>query len=441
MSQRQPWRRPRAAILYHYFYPDDVVSARHFAELCEELALRGWEVEAWPCHRACRDESASFPTHQSWRGVAIHRVWRPPWRQASALGRMLNATWMLAAWCGRAWRHRPAAPDVLLVGTDPVLSVLVAPIVRRFLPRTRVAHWCFDLYPEGPIAEGMLRSDGWVARLLHRLLRAAYGACDLVADLGDCMRRRLTVYGHSARQVTLVPWALSEPAELEHPDPATRRELFGNAPLGLLYSGNFGRAHTCASFLDLARSLRDRGPHFCFGVRGNRAEELRKAIRPEDTNVTLAGFAPEDALARRLAAADIHLVSLRPEWTGVVVPSKFFGSLAAGRPVLFAGGRDSAIARWVVEHQVGWVLDDHSHDDVVEDLRKLAAEPGCLAQLQRHCQMVYNEHFARCRVMDAWHRELLTLLPAHSRNGANGHNGFPASRDQNGAKVQSAANS
>src|SRR5262249_23018731 len=147
-------------------------------------------------------------------------------------------------------------------------------------------------------------------------------ACDLIADLGVCMRIRLKAYNPPGRKVTLVPWALVEPAEVERPDPDVRRDLFGDRPLGLLYSGNFGRAHSYAEFLNLARRLRGDGVHFCFGVRGNRADELRAALRADDGNVSLAGFVPESALAKRLAAADVHLVSLRPEWSGLVVPSK-----------------------------------------------------------------------------------------------------------------------
>src|SRR5262249_20400445 len=154
-------------------------------------------------------------------------------------------------------------------------------------------------------------------------------------------------YQAPARQATFVPWALSEPAEVIAPDPATRRDLFGETAIGLLYSGNFGRAHSYEEFLELARSLRGEPIHFCFGVRGNQAAELRAAVGPEDGNIHFADFAPEAVLARRLGAADIHLVSLRPSWTGAVVPSKFFGSLAAGRPVLFAGSRDAAVARWI----------------------------------------------------------------------------------------------
>ncbi len=244
------------------------------------------------------------------------------------------------------------------------------------------------------------------------MLKHAYAACDLVADLGSCMRDRLQAYGHRSRKVTLVPWALSEPAAVEPGDPQLRAELFGPSPLGLLYSGNFGRAHSSREFLRLARRLRGSGIHFSFGVRGNRVEELREAIQADDNNVTMAGFAPEAALENRLAAADIHLVSLRPEWTGLVVPSKFFGSLAAGRPVLFAGSRESSIARTILKHKVGWVLDQHSEESIVAELKSLAAGTASanLADLQRHCHQVYHQYFSRRRIMDEWNRELRDLL-------------------------------
>ncbi len=403
-------KKPKIAVLYHYFHPDNVVSARHFADLCTGLVERGWDVEAWPCNRGCRDESVVFPRHEAWQGVAVKRVWRPPWRQASTSGRLLNAAWMLSSWCGRAWLRRAAAPDVILVGTDPLLSVLIAPWVRRALPRTAIAHWCHDLYPEGPVADGMFSPKAWPVCLLDAVLRRAYAACDLVADLGCCMRDRLSVYSHRSRKATLIPWALHEPCDVGQPDPATRRKLFGDAALGLLYSGNFGRAHSYSSILELAKRLRNTGVRFCFGVGGNRADELRQAIRPEDTNVTLAGFAPESALPQRLAAADIHLASLRPQWTGVVVPSKFFGSLAAGRPVIFEGSRDSAIAHWITEHQVGWVLDQSSQAAVVAALQALAGAPEKLADLQRHCQRVYRERFSRQRIIDAWDHELRQII-------------------------------
>lgn len=403
-------RRPKAAVLYHYFHPDDVVSARHFGDFSADLVARGWEVEALPCRRGCRDESKQYPTREDWKGVHIRRVWRPPFKQASGLGRIANALWMIAAWSSLAFRRGRTAPDVVVVGTDPVLSVLVTPIIKRFNRRVKVAHWAYDLYPEAPLAEGMLKPESPFTRFLTRRLRGAYQVCDLIADLGPCMRLLLDAYGHRARRLTLVPWALSEPPSPEPPDPQVRHELFGAARLALLYSGNFGRAHSYEEFLALARRLRGVGIHFCFAIRGNRAEELKQAVSSTDTNVSFAGFASEEELAKRLASADIHLASLRPNWTGVVVPSKFFGSLAAGRPVLFAGESHSGLAAWIRQHQVGWELRSDNLDTTANALRDLADRPGSLVDLQRHCHAVYHQQFARRVVMDQWDRALRDLI-------------------------------
>ena len=398
---------PRVTVLYHFMHPDDVVSARVLSDLAEGLAARGLDVEARPSNRAWDDRGGAFPLRERWHEVAYRRVFRPAFKQASGAGRLLNAAWMITAWSSIALERRP--PDVLVVGTDPVLAVLVAAVVRRLRPSVKIAHWCFDVYPEAPIAEGMLAADGVPARVLERLLAPAYRACDLVADIGPCMRELLDAYGHDARRVTLTPWALVEPREVVRPDPDTRRALFGEARLGLLYAGTFGRAHAHEDILALGRALRDDGVGLCFGVRGNRVAALEASVRPDDTNVRFAGFAPEAELERRLGAADVHLASLRHDWTGIVVPSKFFGSLSIGRPVVFSGSRRSSIARWIEEHGVGWVLDQDSLPAVAAAMRRLAGDRAELEAMQARCQAVYRERFSREAVIGRWEDEIRAL--------------------------------
>src|SRR5947207_3385526 len=305
----------RALIFYHYFYPDDVVSSAHISELADGLARRGWDVTAMPCNRGCRDESRSYPAEEKWNGIQIRRVWRPRIAQASAAGRLVNALWMIVRWSLEALAPGKA-PDVLIVGTDPILSVLVARFWKLARPKTRVVHWCFDLYPEAAGADGILRPQGRIYQFLQGLLGPAYKSCDLIADIGSCMRERLARYESLAKPATLTPWALSEPESPIEVAAEERAELFGDARLGLIYSGNFGRAHAYEEILQLGRLLREHNIKLVFSVRGNRERALRDAVREDDTNVSFCGFASADQLERRLSAADIHVVSLRPEWTG-----------------------------------------------------------------------------------------------------------------------------
>ncbi len=313
---------------------------------------------------------------------------------------------MIAAWSRAAFRYKP---DVLIVGTDPVLSLLTALPWNLIRPRTRIVHWCFDLYPEAAIADGVLTANSLITRLARRLMRSAYSHCDLLVDIGSCMRRLLQRYKPKARFATLTPWALAEPAKPAAIDPTERAALFGESRLALLYSGNFGRAHSCDRTLALARRLRDESVSLVFSVRGNAQAALQASFTPRDSNISLAGFAPQAPLEARLSAADIHVVSLREEWTGTVIPSKFFGALAVGRPVLFEGSPDCAIAQWIKEFQVGWVLAAGTEDAVAAELAQLSREPHRLPQLFEHCHSVYAANFSRTRMVDAWDRELCRL--------------------------------
>lgn len=402
--------RPRALVLYHFFHPDDVVSAQHYADLGRGLRARGWDVTVLPSNRSRHDASIRYPGREEWEGVHIHRIPRPPLHQASPVGRILNAAWMIGAWSLALLRYRP---QVLIVGTDPIFGVLTVLPWRVLRPRTRIFHWCFDLHPEAAIAEGMVSERNPAVRLLQPLLRRAYRACDLLGDLGPCMARRLRTYAPEGRMGTYTPWALSEPAAPLPGDPAERHALFGDATLTLLYSGNFGRAHDADLILALARRLRAHPRiRFAFGVRGDREAALRQAVGPEDHNVTFLGFAPRERLEARLGAADIHMVSLRPEFTGTVVPSKFQGALAIGRPVLYAGPEDSAVAGWIEELDLGWNLTGATLDAVADRLLRLAEAPTGLAPWNERCHRAYRERFSRAAVIDRLDRDLRDLARA-----------------------------
>lgn len=401
--------KPSIAVLYHFFPPDDIVSAVHLGDLASGLTKCGWEVTAHPCIWSSDDQGIRFESQEVWQGVSVRRIWRPNLRQASDAGRFLNAAWMIFRWSLLAITLKPR-PDVLLIGTDPILSLSVARIWKLFRPQTKVVHWCFDIYPEAAIADGLLPGRGLLTRFFAALMGSAYRRCSLIVDLGPCMRALLRRYPSAAKRETVVPWAFEEP---DAPIPmavSERLAVFGDAPLGLLYSGSFGRAHSYKEILDLAELLRPRGVKLVFSVRGKRQEELKQAVEQRNADVGFVPFASSDKLQDRLACADIHVVTLRSDWTGMVVPSKFFGALAAGRPVLFVGGADSSLARWIQEFEIGWVLTSENLQQVSEQLLSFMESTEKIAAMQRRCFTVYQQLFSRATQIKKFDRALRSLL-------------------------------
>jgi glycosyltransferase involved in cell wall biosynthesis len=393
---------PSCIVLYHYYYPDDVVSARHFTDFAEGLSSNGWSVHVFTSNRYCRKRGIITEKHALRNGVHIRRFKRPSFSQATNMGRLLNSLYLSFLWF---FALLFVQVDVVIFGTDPQFSFYIIPFIAFFRPDLRFAIWGFDLYPEAVIADGIKLSNP-IKILLTWWAGICYRCCGLLVDIGSCMRKRFIAYHPKARYETIVPWALDEPAMLSKPDTAMRQALFGDAGLGILYSGTIGKAHQFEEFIALARELRRRNASvsFCFAGRGNCYHVLRKMITPEDCNITFARFVAEDLLSLRLAAADIHMISLRYGWEGIVVPSKFFGSLAAGRPLLYCGTQKSCIATLINEEKLGFVVDMDTIIPVANTLEIYSNNKDAMYQIQEYAFLFYNTHFSKKIQWVKWDR-------------------------------------
>jgi colanic acid biosynthesis glycosyl transferase WcaI len=409
--------KPSILLLYHFFFPDDVASASHMYQLAQELTHRDWEVTVLTTDRYCREPQRCIPhKEENVQGIHVIRLPRPAWNQAYPLQRMMNSAWVIAGWLLKLVRMQSF--DVILVGSDPAFAPLIIPGALFCKKATIFAHWCFDLYPEIAMADSDVQMHTTIFAWLQRLMGRSYRAAHLIADLGSCMRRRLAAYNHGAQEATLVPWALVEPDALTPPNPELHKSMFGDAAFGLLYSGTLGRAHDYEIFLKLARLLRHRAPHIrlCFAARGNKVAELKRAITLEDTNISFVDFVAEPMLEEHLNAVDMHMISLNKEWNGLVVPSKFFGSLATGKPVIYAGPADSSIACLLREHEIGFYVDEKSLEDVVIKLDYLSTNSNAVNVLQKNAFEVYKNSFSKRIIVDKWDRILRQLISDANRN-------------------------
>lgn len=225
------------------------------------------------------------------------------------------------------------------------------------------------------------------------------------------MTERIQAYTTAVPIELVTPWALAEPPAPLPIDPEERGTVFGKAKLGLMYSGSFGMAHDAGLFLALARKLSSCNDiHFTFSVRGNRVAELTQSVGPQDRNISFIDFAPQDKLEARLGAPDIHLVSLRPGYEGTVVPSKFQGAIATGRPILYCGDPNSAIAVWIKEFGLGWTLAEANLDEIANNLIALVNDPSGLNYLKQRCFSTYQLQFSRSAVIDRLNESLKQLI-------------------------------
>ena len=115
---------------------------------------------------------------------------------------------------------------------------------------------------------------------------------------------------------------------------------------------------------------------FLFIGAGSGYGALRAAIAERRLeNVVFRPYQDRAQLPLSLTAPDLHLVTLRPECEGLVMPSKLYGALAAGRPIVFIGDPEGDTAR-IVRDGPGLVASPEEIPALAAQIRALRRESG-----------------------------------------------------------------
>ena len=139
------------------------------------------------------------------------------------------------------------------------------------------------------------------------------------------------------------------------------------------YSGNLGRVHDIDTILQASVELIDCQIVFlCIGG-GAQYDALKEAI--EKRGLTqLFRFMPYQSgteLPYSLSAADVHWVSHRPEFEGLLFPSKFYGIAAVGRGIIAITSRQSELANLVLAYRCGLVIEQGDGKTLAFELKRL----------------------------------------------------------------------
>lgn len=336
------------------------------SDLAFHLASRGWEVEAITSRQRYDDADARLPQRETVNGVTITRIATTRFGRSFLPGRAIDyLTFYLGAFA--AIRKRRDA--VFVPMTDPPLLSVIASFASR-----RVVNWVQDLFPE--VAEGLgMRGLRPLQPLRNWSLRRA--KANVV--LGDLMAARVP------KATVIHNWA---DASLK-PIPRTKTDL----TIG--YSGNLGRAHEVETIIAAMQLMPD--VRFVFTGGGARLERVK---REAGANVSFRPYAARDKLGESLSSVDAHLVSLQPALEGLIVPSKLYGILAVGRPVIFIGSKDGEVARIIRECRCGLVVEPGDAEGLARAIRNVDSAMGARGRA------MYESRFAPRHAFAAWERVL-----------------------------------
>lgn len=365
----------RVLLLNQTFYPDPVATSQQLLDFAEHLCSHGCEVTVLASRRSYNDPDKVHPAEETVRGIRIVRVAGTGFGRRSFFHRLIDGvTFELRLLWKLLFFPRQ---DVVVAFTSPPLIGFVA-LLFTALRGGKCVQWVMDLNPDIAFAVGYLKPKSFFGRFLTAVLRFSCRNSDYVIVLDRWMRQRMLGHGVAAERIVVVPpWPVSAPTPLRKELGQRFRQRHGiTESFVLLYSGNHSIAHPLDTVLQTALEMRDNPDVlFLFIGGGLREKDVTLfAAAHQLRNIRQLPYQPRELLPESLSAADLHLVVMGEQMSGLVHVSKIYGVLTTGAPYVFIGPRASHVADLLKECPYGFHVESsntHGLAQVISRTRSL----------------------------------------------------------------------
>ena len=401
-------RPPRLLVLNQYYWPGVEATANLLTELCEALAA-DHEVTVL---------TGAVPEHPQGRerrnGVDIVRVHSTAYQRSRLSRRAANYfTYVLGVLRRGLFAERP---DLVICMTDPPFIGAIARIVAaRF--RVPLLVITQDVFPEIAVKLGRLRNPV-VVGALRRLVDPALRSAERVVVIGETMKQRVMEKGVAAERIRVIPnWGDAAGVVPQPRDNAWAREHRLVKRFVVMHFGNVGHAQDLDTLIRAATFLRDLGDLVVpvIGVGARREELMLLARRLEVDRVRFLPWQPYAERAFPISAADVHVVGLARGLAGYIVPSRLYGILAAGKPVIVAAQPESETAQLVAEVGCGLVVPPGNPYLLAAAIRAAYDGELDLAEMGRLARAFAEAESDRTIAIGRYREVLDELQEAHAR--------------------------
>lgn len=395
----------RLVFVNRFFYPDPSATSQILSGLAFAMAERGFDIHVIASRRLRAGHASAPPANETVRGVSVHRTAIPDLAQLGLAGRAIEyAAYYPGA--AVALLHHVRRGDIVVAKTDPPMIAIIADLVAR-IRGAKLVNWLQDLYPEVAIRLGVPLVRGLIGVVLLKIRDAILKNAAANVAIGELMAEIIAARGVARDKIHVIPnWTDDEAIA---PIPAAQNPL--RVCLGLEnafvvgYSGNLGRVHEFETVLGAAVLLR-REKHLVFVVigRGVHVDALRERVHAQglDNCFKFLPLQSRASLKYSLSLPDVHWLSLRPEFEGLIVPSKFYGIAAAGRPVISITARDGEIGRLVTNAYCGVVIEPGLSTELASSIMLLRNDRTTREAMGKNARALIDARFSARRAVETW---------------------------------------
>lgn len=369
-------------VLNEYYPPDTSATAKMAATVVAALAARH-EVSVL-CGRPSYDPTERHPWRLSQTEVhgrlRVIRVGSTTYPRFAMKTRVINYLTYVALAIPRSLF---VSCDVVLAMTDPPFAGIVGAFI-AMLKRKPYVYNIRDLYPDMAIA-GSIMNPGFLTGLWEKLHRWALRRVTRVIVLGEDMRARIVAKGVERDRVEIVRDGADIPAANDSQsgiDEEIVKTIRANDRFVALHAGNLGFYGAWESLITAFRNLESEGIALAFVGEGAQREHIQ-TLANGARNIRFLPFFPSSKIPSVLAAADAHIITVKRGLEGVVVPSKMYGILAAGKPIVALASKETDAAALGAEFGFAVSADPDSSDELAAVVSALARDPEQLHRMER----------------------------------------------------------
>ena len=371
-------------LLNEYFPPDTSATAKCAAQVVEALTANHKVTVL--AGRPSYDPTETHPPYLLRREVrgnlAVERVGSTAYPRFQMRRRVSNYLTYLALAVPRAL----AIPsDIVLAMTDPPIEGLAGAIVARLSGRPFVYN-IRDMYPDMAVGGSIVRPGSFTARW-ETMHRWALRQAARVIVLGDDMRDRIIAKGIDPAHVVVSRDGIAIPETLASPDNSVAREIRGDFRFVLVHAGNLGFYGAWQTLITAVRMLESVGVGLVFIGEGAMKPQI-EAMAQGCKAIRFLPFRPASEIPLVLSSGDMHVVTVKRGLEGVVVPSKLYPTLAAGRPVLGIAPEECDVVRTIRATGCGVAANPDDPESVVAAIQGVLRDPKQLRIMSRQAREI-----------------------------------------------------
>lgn len=350
--------KKKLLIYAHYFYPDVASTGQILTELCEGMTdtFDITVICVVPSYSGTIDEK--YKTKRIYKeehnGIKIIRVRVPEFQKSNKVSRIKN---LLAYFFNSllATLKIEKQDYIYTISQPPILGGVLG-VLGKWLKGGKLIYNIQDFNPEQTMAVGYSKNK----LLLNTVMAVDKFSCkksDKVIVVGRDMQETLKNRFNNKKvpkNVFINNWINEKeiyPLEQNHPRIVEFKEKYNlQDKFIIMYSGNIGLYYDLENIIKVIGEFKDREDVvFAFVGDGTVKDKVEAYVNENNlSNVKFIPYQDKADLIYSLNAADIHWVVNAKGIKGVSVPSKLYGVMAAGKPVLGVLDEGSE-ARLIVE--------------------------------------------------------------------------------------------